>query len=100
MGRVLIKNGYVITIDPRRRECRALCLKSALRLKRRDKEVQEKAEQRDHHRRRLGDSVMQSVRVRFSENTTDRSACCCDQHSYLSAAAVVFPKHDFASQKL
>jgi hypothetical protein len=50
MGRVLIKNGYVITIDPRRRECRALCLKSALRLERRDKEVQEKAEQRDHHR--------------------------------------------------
>jgi hypothetical protein len=49
MGRVLINNGYVIT-DPRRRECRALCLKSALRLERRDREVQEKAEQRDHHR--------------------------------------------------
>jgi hypothetical protein len=50
MGRVLIKNGYVITIDPRRRECPVLCLKSALRFERRGKEVQEKAEQRDHHR--------------------------------------------------
>ena len=27
MGRVLIKSGYVITIDARRRECRVLCLK-------------------------------------------------------------------------
>jgi hypothetical protein len=31
-------------------ECRVLCLKSALRLKRRGKQGQQKAEQRDHHR--------------------------------------------------
>jgi hypothetical protein len=31
-------------------ECRVLCLKSALRLERRGKQGQEKAEQRDHHR--------------------------------------------------
>lgn len=50
MGRGLIRNGYVITIDPRRRECRVLCLKSALRFERRGKEVQEKTQQRDRHR--------------------------------------------------
>lgn len=39
MGSVLIKNGYVMTIDARRRECRVLCLKS-FDLNGRGKEVQ------------------------------------------------------------
>jgi hypothetical protein len=70
-------------------QCRVLCLKSALRLERRDEQGQEEAEQRD----RLGDSVTQSIRIRFSVHTTvhligrhqisgcvhynDRSDACC-----------------------
>jgi hypothetical protein len=38
-------------------QCRVLCLKSALRLERRDEQGQEEAEQRDHRRWRLGDSL-------------------------------------------
>jgi hypothetical protein len=38
-------------------ERHVLCLKSVLQLERRDQEDEEEAEQRDHRRRRLGDSL-------------------------------------------
>jgi hypothetical protein len=44
-----------------------LCLKSALR--RRCEQRQEEAEQRNHRRYRLGDSVTQSIRMSFSVHT-------------------------------
>jgi len=42
-------------------ECCVLCLKSALRLERQSEQGQPEADQRDHRRRGLGDSVRQSI---------------------------------------
>src|SRR6266481_6212045 len=50
-------------------ERRVLGLKSALRLERRDGQGQEEEEERDHSPLTLGDSVTQSIRMRFSLHT-------------------------------
>jgi hypothetical protein len=50
-------------------ECRVLCLKSALRLERWGEQGEKEAEQRDHRRRGLGDSVTQSICMRVSVHT-------------------------------
>src|SRR5262249_32528276 len=50
-------------------ERRIFGFKSALRLKWRDQDVKNKTEQRDHCAPTLGDSLPQSIRIRFSVHT-------------------------------
>jgi hypothetical protein len=50
-------------------ECRILCLKPALRLEWQSQDGQNEAEQCKHCPLTLGDSVSQSIRMRFSVHT-------------------------------